>query len=351
MTIARARIHARVGLLGNPSDGYGGAALAFTFDALSCAMEARTDEAAGFRFDWDGETLLRASTVEAALAGDPRAASHGALRLCLAALRQLAHAWQTPLPDALGGAGLHIAASSSIPLQAGLSGSSAIALASIRSVAALCGRPLGVDAQAQRALAAETDELGIAAGPMDRIAQARNGLQFMDFAGTAPHVEAVAPAAWPAFFVAWARAPGEASGVVHGGLRARFQRREPAVREAMRRFAEIARAGREALERGDDARLGALIDENFDLRGRVVGAAPRDRALVALAREAGREREAVRLGRRDRRARARPRAATGDRARLHGGRARLARTAPHARHRMNPKAGAPQRRAGHPPAP
>jgi len=53
------------------------------------------------------------------------------------------------------------------------------------------------------ALAVETEDLGIAAGPQDRYAQAHEGLVLMDFAGAAPQVTRLDTALLPALFLAW----------------------------------------------------------------------------------------------------------------------------------------------------
>ena len=72
-----------------------------------------------------------------------------------------------------------------IPRSVGLAGSSAIVIAVLRALCASHAIALAPDALARLALEVETEELGIAAGLQDRIAQVYGGVTFMDFGS--PH--------------------------------------------------------------------------------------------------------------------------------------------------------------------
>jgi glucuronokinase len=281
-----ATTHARVGLIGNPSDGYGGAAIAFAFDGFSAELwlTRAAPSRAGFGIEWQGESVFVAESLEGALETALDEVEHGAARLILAALRMLA---RTEAARLLACGRVEIAGRSSIPLQAGLAGSSAIVISALRVLAERGGIPLDDDVLASLALRAETQELAIAAGPMDRIAQARGGLLFMDFAEDPPGVTSLDAALPEGLYVAWDRAAGAPSGRVHGALRKRFESGEPRVLEAMRRFRELAYEGRAAMERADVGALARLFDENFVLRRDVVGVAARDEAMVAVGRAHG----------------------------------------------------------------
>ena len=283
-TTTIATTHARAGLIGNPSDGYGGAAIAFTFDAFAAEIALARASQPGVSIEWHGEPIFRADSLEHALATRPGQGEHGAARLILAATRMLARR----RPEAVrADAAIAISGHSSIPLQAGLAGSSAIVISSLRVLAQDWGIDLNDDELASLALRAETEELGIAAGPMDRIAQVRGGLLFMNFASRVPRVEAMSAELPNDLYVAWDLEAGVPSGRVHGSLRRRFEAGEPRVLSAMSRFRDMAERGREALEQGDEAALSRLFDRNFDLRQEVVGVSERDEALVAVGREHG----------------------------------------------------------------
>jgi glucuronokinase len=186
-------------------------------------------------------------------------------------------------------AGCRLSLESTIPRQVGLAGSSAIAIAALRALAARRELALEPWELAALALRAERDVLGIAAGPQDRVAQACGGLVFMDFGkplgpDTATRLD---PAHLPALAIGWDPAPGESSGVTHDDLRARFDRGDERVRAAMETFARLAREGRACLEAGDVSGLCARVDRNFDLRAEILSLRPRDVELVALARRSG----------------------------------------------------------------
>jgi glucuronokinase len=244
--MASGRAFARAALAGNPSDGYGGAVLAVTVPALAAHAEATS--AAEPRSD------PPSSLVDAAIARFAGGAC---------AVR-----WRT-----------------AVPREVGLAGSSAIVTAAVRALCALHGRTLGADELAELVLAVEVDDLGIAAGPQDRYAQAHEGLVLMDFAGRRPRVERLDVALLPPLYLAWRTDAAETSHAVHGGLRERAG--ETAVRAAMARLAAHARAARDALRARDAAALAAAIDGSYDERAALLALDPRHVAMVQAARAAG----------------------------------------------------------------
>jgi glucuronokinase len=279
-TSATAR--ARVGLLGNPSDGYGGRVLAFTLRERGARVTASPTDRPGFALRGeDGE--LRAADLDDLRAQLHAGAGDGGQRLLAAACLQLATRERAAL-DAAARAGLALAFESDVPRQSGLAGSSAIVVAALRALCSALGTELPPLELAALALRAETEELGIAAGPQDRVVQAFEGLLFMDFADATPRAEQLDPALLPPLFLAWPRTPGASSGGAHGDLRARHASGDRAVHAALRGFARIADEGLAALRAGERDVLAALMDESFELRRSVMDVAPRDQELVALGR-------------------------------------------------------------------
>jgi glucuronokinase len=237
---------ARAALAGNPSDGYGGAVLAVCVPRLAARAEATpaTDPLS------DPPSAL----VDATIARFGRG--------------PCAVRWAT-----------------TVPREVGLGGSSAIVTATVRALCALHGHALAPDELAEMVLAVEVEDLGIAAGPQDRYAQAHEGLVLMDFAGARPRVERMDPALLPALYVAWRSGAAEASHAVHGGLRERGD--EPRVRAGMQRLAGHARAAAQALRGGDHAAFAAALDASFDERAALLDLDPRHEAMVHAARDAG----------------------------------------------------------------
>jgi glucuronokinase len=237
---------ARAALAGNPSDGYGGAVLAVCVPRLAAHAEATPGT--------DPLSDPPSALVDATIARFGRG--------------PCAVRWAT-----------------TVPREVGLGGSSAIITATVRALCALHGHALAPDELAEMVLAVEVEDLGIAAGPQDRYAQAHEGLVLMDFAGARPRVERLDPALLPALYVAWRSGAAEASHAVHGGLRERGD--EPRVRAGMQRLAGHARAAAQALRGGDHAAFAAALDASFDERAALLDLDPRHEAMVHAARDAG----------------------------------------------------------------
>src|SRR5437660_886870 len=128
---------ARAALAGNPSDGYGGAVLALALPGFGAT--ARASPATETTVTPPSEPV--AATVRRLARRHPRAPA-------------AAVTWQT-----------------SIPRGVGLGGSSAIVIATLRALGGLQEAVMPDADLAEVALAVETEELGIAAGLQDRVAQ------------------------------------------------------------------------------------------------------------------------------------------------------------------------------------
>ena len=245
--MAGGRALARAALAGNPSDGHGGAVLAVCVPGLAAHAEAQPA----------AQTLSDppSTLVDAAVARFGRG--------------PCAVRWST-----------------TVPREVGLGGSSAIVTATVRALCALHGHVLAPDALAEMVLAVEVEDLGIAAGPQDRYAQAHEGLVLMDFAGARPHVERLDPALLPSLYLAWrpdaarglprrARRPARPRG--RAGRCARAWRGSPATRarRATRCSAAIAPPSPSA------------VDASFDERAALLDLDPRHVAMVHAARAAG----------------------------------------------------------------
>jgi len=246
--------HARAGLLGNPSDIYGGRGIGVAIADLG--VDVRLEEAR-----------------ETALPNELLAAGWRVFRREVEA----------------EGAPFRLSFDSTIPYQCGLAGSSAILVAALRAWSEWFEQPLGADRIAELAWRAEVDELGIHAGPLDRLVQAHEGLVFVDFArafepAATVHLD---PELMPRFVLAWDPEPGRASGFVHRSVHERWERGDAEVRSVMEELAAIGDAGRAALEARDLGRLRELVDRNFDLRASLFDITPRGLRMIRLGRERG----------------------------------------------------------------
>lgn len=177
-----------------------------------------------------------------------------------------------------------------IPRQVGLAGSSAIIIATLRALADFAGFEWDAVDLARTALEVETEVLGWAAGPQDRVVQAYEGLVDMDFAQPwdAARYRRLDPTALPQLFVAWSRDGGEASDVVHSDVRSRWEAGDAEVTSVMSQFASLARRGRAALDAGEAATTWpALMNEAFALRRRLWTIDAVSEKLVSIGCEAG----------------------------------------------------------------
>ena len=90
---------------------------------------------------------------------------------------------------------------------------------------------------AELALSIEVDDLGIAAGLQDRVAQCHGGVTFMEFGCSPPRYESLDRGLLPPLVIAWREDSAEHSGAVHGNLRERYVAEDSVVRRSM---AELA---------------------------------------------------------------------------------------------------------------
>jgi glucuronokinase len=251
--VGRGVASARAALAGNPSDGYGGAVIAMTLDEFQARATARV--ASGVGASPDSE-------------------------LVAATIRRFA---RDHCPEALAGA---VEWDTSVPRGVGLGGSSAIVIATLRALCQLHQVSLERGELAELALAVEREELGIAAGLQDRVAQSYGGLTFMDF-GPDGGYEPLDAGLLPPLVVAWRGDTSADSGIVHGNLRSRFDAGEAVVVASMTHLARLARDARAALVRGDRAAFTASVDASFDARAQMMELDERHVAMVERARACG----------------------------------------------------------------
>ena len=288
--ILKSHAYPRAALIGNPSDGYFGKTIAFTFSNFQADVTI---------YDTPEIEILPARRDQsrfaglAELAADVRAYGYyGGIRLIKAALRRF-HDYCVEHGLTLHHRTFSIRYHSSIPPHLGLAGSSAIITACMRSLMGFYGVAIPKPALANLILAVEKDELGIGAGLQDRVAQVYEGIVHMDF--DREHMERVGhgvytelrPAHLPNLYIAYNTTLAEGTEVVHNNLRFRWENGDPAVHEAMSRFAELTDRFRAALEAGDHSEADRIIDANFDLRRSIMNLNPAHVAMVEAARAAG----------------------------------------------------------------
>nr|KAJ3421314.1 hypothetical protein HK105_003915 [Polyrhizophydium stewartii] len=296
------RVCARIGLIGNPSDGFFGRTISTVISnfwaEVTLVPNARSDDTTiAIRGNpiCDPFEFGRIQAVRSATAKD---GYDGAVRLFLATMSVFVDYCLAQGVD-LSRRGASVLYRTNIPRQVGLAGSSALVTAFLKALIAHYAVPesvLPLHIQPNLALSAERDQLGIAAGHQDRVVQAYGGCVFMDFdkAHMTTHgygkYEQLPPDIVPqGLWMAYVRQPKE-SGKVHNNIKSRFQQGDPQVIAAMSRFAAIATEAREALLAKNRPALARLMDSNFDQRRELYGDAvigPQTLRMIELARAHG----------------------------------------------------------------
>lgn len=288
--IVKSRAYPRAALIGNPSDGFFGKTIAFTFSNFQADVTL---------YDTPEIEILPAQRDHSrfpsleALAADVRAYGYyGGVRLVKAALKRFYdHCAETETP--LHARTFSIRYHTSIPAHLGLAGSSAIITACMRALCAFYGVTIPKPQLANLILSVETEELGIGAGLQDRVAQVYEGIVHMDF--NREHMERqgygvyteLALERLPRLYIAFNPSFAEGTEVVHNNLHYRWDNGDEQVHRAMNEFANLTDAFRTALERGDEGEMDRIIDANFDLRRSIMNLNPRHVEMIETARSVG----------------------------------------------------------------
>ena len=250
-------VPARINLAGNPSDGYGGAVVSSVVPALTARVRANVSQSmtiVGPQRSWRSVAALRSDAE--------RHGHEGGDRLVTAALVTL----DRLLPGRHRRVPLHVEWSTTIPRSVGLGGSSALVIATMQAALRCWRLEVPPHELAEAALVAETEELGIAGGLADRVAQVWQRTVLTDCRGEAPSVTVVPVHGTPKVLLTWSEVAAAPSGRYHGDLRARVDDGESGLAEAMARLAELADAAAHALSIGDRATFAGAVDDSLRAR-------------------------------------------------------------------------------------
>jgi galactokinase/mevalonate kinase-like predicted kinase len=267
----------RAGIIGNPTDMYGGAVLSCSVD-----MRARVTvmPAPHLVLETGGQECRIASRNDLRPQGD----RFDVARAVLDYMR---------LPPLA----CHVRYESEIPLRSGLSGSTALVVALLQALLAWQGEYPNPYRLAERARQVELNYLKVVCGYQDAYMCTFGGLNYMDFRGKQFYREAEAElfatieplgsyvSQLP--FVLGFTGVQHASGEVHKPLRERWLEGETAVVEGYKRITEIARMGKKALLLADWTQLGRLMNENHVIQRELGGSGEVNERLISAALKAG----------------------------------------------------------------
>lgn len=270
----------RCGLVGNPTDGYGGTVLSSTLAERASVELHPRDEEPDILLEICGYTERIASEEDLALNGS---------------YADVAKAVLTAYPRAMERP-FHLRADTTVPMQAGLAGSTAMLIAILGAVLRaleLSATPYEI---AESARDIEFNIMNCVCGFQDQYMAVFGGLNCLDFEdkdplaagervfGTVEHLETFLPHV-PLLLAN--TGVQRHSGSVHKGLREQWIEGEPAVVEGYREIARMARDGKVALLSGDWARFGALMNANHAIQRDLGGSGEANERLIAAALDAG----------------------------------------------------------------
>ncbi len=285
-----AQAYARAGLLGNPSDGYFGKAIAITIKNFSARVwieESRDVKICGAEEDLEVYRSRTDLLEKIHLYG-----YHGGRPLLKAAIKvflDFCHSQNLPLKDK----NFVVWYESTIPRQVGLGGSSAIIVATLRALMNFYEVSIPLEVQPSLALRAEREELGITAGFMDRVVQVYEGCVYMDLDRHSIEergyglYERLNWRLLPPLYLAYKPNLSKVSGHALDSIRQAFEKKDPSTLTVISRLAEIAAEGRKSFLSGDFSRWPSLMDENFNLRAQIMSISQGNWELVQMARRCG----------------------------------------------------------------
>lgn len=288
--------HARSGLVGNPSDLFGGKVIALLFDAFAARVSLY--ESPRLAVVPSARDATSFADMAALARYRRQFGYYGGVRLIEATLVRFHHSC-SQRGIALPRRNCTIEYQSDIPFGVGLGGSSAIITAVFNALMQfyeLTEADIPRAEQPNVILEVETEELRISAGLQDRVAAVYGGVVAMDFSAAAyagnggrhGNYQALAPALLPPLFVAYHERLAKSSGAIHHVMRYRAEvQHDPKVEKAMAGKAELADEALSALRQGHPDRLGPIMDRDFDLRQSVYDLPAEQVRMIAIARGQG----------------------------------------------------------------
>jgi glucuronokinase len=288
--IIETRAYARAGLLGNPSDGFFGKTISISvrnfgasvslYESPELNIEPQEQDTNAFR------SIYHLRDAVASLG------YHGGVPLIKAALKRFCE-YCDQRDIRLPNKNFTIRYSTSMPRQVGLSGSSAIIVATFRALMKFYQVEIPLPHLPTLVLKTESEELGITAGLQDRVIQCYEGCVYMNFdreylekTGHGQY-EPIEPHLLPKLYIAYKTSLGKQSGRIHNDVRSRWDKGEELVVKTLQDIADVARQGREAIMNNETSQLHALVNENFDLRRRIYTISESNLEMISAARRIG----------------------------------------------------------------
>ncbi|GMP29411.1 hypothetical protein CsSME_00004525 [Camellia sinensis var. sinensis] len=264
------KVHARVGLLGNPSDVYYGRTISFSLSNFSASVQLQPSHDLIIS-PHPTHDLVQFHSLPHLVYRLDNEGYYGGVRLLMAVCKVFHNYCKDNLIDLEGG-NFTLSYDTNIPRQTGLSGSSAIVCAALNCLLDFykVRHLIKVEVRPNLVLDAEK-ELGIVAGLQDRVAQVYGGLVYMDFGKK--YMDDLGHGMYtpmdinllPPLHLIYAENPSD-SGKVHSTVRKRWLDGDKFIISSMELVANIALEGQTALLEKNHTKFADLMNRNFDLR-------------------------------------------------------------------------------------
>uniref|UniRef100_A0A8C8GQV2 Uncharacterized protein n=1 Tax=Oncorhynchus tshawytscha TaxID=74940 RepID=A0A8C8GQV2_ONCTS len=285
------RSYARVGLMGNPSDGFNGKTIAMTISNFWAEVTLMESQALVLLpHPLNDPTEFGSLQDLYCISRKEGSVYLGGLRLLQATCKKF-YQFCSKQGIALTKQNFTLKYDTNIPRQVVMSAT----LKCLMKFYNITESDLPKPTRANFILNVETDELFITAGLQDRVVQVYEGLVYMDFSkqlmdeqGYGDYIP-MDMSSLPPFWLAYLSDPSD-SGRIHSNVRQRWLNGEAEVVDAMKSFAGLTDQARVALQGMDWSRLAQLMDENFALRRSVYTEdclGPGNLKMVQLARQFG----------------------------------------------------------------
>lgn len=275
----------RAGIIGNPTDMYGGAVMSCSVDMRAHVSVTPSKE---LILETDGQFCKISKPDDLQLQGD----SFDIARAVLAYLFAIHNPEEKRRLMTC-----YVRYKSDIPLRSGLAGSTALLVALLQAFLSWLGEENSLYRLAERARYIELHYLKVVCGYQDAYMAAFGGLNYMDFRGKQFYKDAeeelfatIEPLAnyvsTLPFLLAYTGVK-HISSVVHKPIRERWLEEETAVIEGYEKISEIARLGKKALLTEDWPLLGSLMNENHTIQRDLGGSGEANEKLIQSALQAG----------------------------------------------------------------
>ena len=293
MRVVSEKCYARVGLMGNPSDGYGGKTLSVI--VKNFFAEVTLHESAQLVIEADQSRFESVDALQAHIISD---GYYGAFRLFKATIHAFARFLQCHIESGseilTRQPNFTVSYSTNVPRLVGLAGSSALIVAMLRALMQYYRVSIDKRVLPSLALQIERDELKVGGGLQDRVVQVYEGLVTMDFSQKqmlqgfeCGHYDNLNPSLLPSLYVAYSPEAKEPTEIFHNDLRQRYESGDKQVRNAMLKFASLTDKAQKALVQGNHQMFAELMNQNFDLRQSISRLNPNHINMVETARSCG----------------------------------------------------------------